>query len=58
MKRVLRAAALFAGLTAAALVGAHGAAEAAPKKSFKVAYTVYIGFMPFAYMKQSGIMKK
>lgn len=58
MKRVLRAAALFAGLTAVALAGAPGSAQAAPKKSFKVAYTVYIGFMPFAYLKQSGIMKK
>jgi len=58
MKRILRAAALFAGLTAAALAGAPSPADAAPKKSFKVAYTVYIGFMPFAYLKQSGIMKK
>lgn len=59
MKRMFRAAVLLAGLTAAAVTGAaQNPAEAAPKKSFKVAYTVYIGFMPFAYMKQSGIMKK
>ncbi|MBB3770935.1 NitT/TauT family transport system substrate-binding protein [Angulomicrobium tetraedrale] len=59
MKRILRAAALFAGLTAAALAGGlPGSAQAAPKKNFKLAYTVYIGFMPFAYLKQSGIMKK
>lgn len=57
MKRIIRAAAVFASLTAVVLAGAP-AAHAAPKKSFKVAYTVYIGFMPFAYMKSSGIMKK
>ncbi|MDR6953028.1 NitT/TauT family transport system substrate-binding protein [Ancylobacter sp. 3268] len=58
MKRFLRAAALAAGLAAVVLAGADSPAHAAPKKSFKVAYTVYIGFMPLAYMKSSGIMKK
>lgn len=58
MKRVFKAAIVAAGLAAALFAGMPHPAEAAPKKSFKVAYTVYIGFMPFAYMKSSGIMKK
>lgn len=58
MKRIAKAVVLLAGLTAAVLAGAGTPADAAPKKSFKVGYTVYIGFMPLAYMKQSGIMKK
>lgn len=58
MQRILKAAVVFAGLAAAIVVGAQSPAQAAPKKSFKLAYTVYIGFMPFAYLKQSGIMKK
>ena len=57
MTRIFRAAAIILGLAAATLAGMPGA-QAAPKKSFKVAYTVYIGFMPFAYLKSSGIMKK
>ncbi|MDF2620912.1 MAG: transporter periplasmic binding protein urea carboxylase region [Xanthobacteraceae bacterium] len=55
--RVLRAAVVLTSLAAAAFAGMP-AAQAASKKSFKVAYTVYIGFMPFAYLKSSGIMKK
>ncbi|MCS0502641.1 putative urea ABC transporter substrate-binding protein [Ancylobacter mangrovi] len=57
MKRIFQAAALAVGLAAATFAGSLPA-DAAPKKSFKLAYTVYIGFMPFAYLKQSGIMKK
>ncbi|MFK8252728.1 putative urea ABC transporter substrate-binding protein [Ancylobacter terrae] len=58
MPRSFRAALLLAafavGLAATALSPAHAAA----KKSFKVGYVVYIGFMPMAYLKQSGILKK
>ncbi len=58
MQRILRAAILTIGVAAAAFAGVSGPAHAEAKKSFKLGYTVYIGFMPFAYMKQSGIMKK
>lgn len=58
MQRILRAAFLSVAVAAAAFAGMGSAAHAAPKKSFKLGYTIYIGFMPFAFMKQSGIMKK
>ena len=35
-----------------------GSAFAAPKTSFKVGYTIYVGFMPMGYLKDSGILKK
>jgi NitT/TauT family transport system substrate-binding protein len=35
-----------------------GPASAADKKTFKVGYVVYIGFMPMAWMQQSGVLKK
>ncbi|MCK0195884.1 putative urea ABC transporter substrate-binding protein [Ancylobacter sp. 6x-1] len=58
LKRAVRACALLLATLATVGIAAHGTAEAAAKKSFKLAYTVYIGFMPFSYMKSSGIMKK
>ncbi len=57
MKRLMRAALVIAAVTAS-MAGGLTAADAAAKKSFKLGYNVYIGFMPFAYMKQSGLMKK
>jgi len=33
-------------------------AEAAPKKSFHIAWSIYVGWMPWAYAAESGIMKK
>ena len=33
-------------------------AAAAEKKSFKVAWTIYVGWMPWDYASQSGILKK
>ena len=53
MKRLLRAAALTMALS---LVATSGHAE--EKKSFKLGYSIYVGFMPFAWLKQSGVMKK
>jgi NitT/TauT family transport system substrate-binding protein len=35
-----------------------GKAAAAEKKSFKVAWTIYVGWMPWDYANQSGILKK
>jgi NitT/TauT family transport system substrate-binding protein len=33
-------------------------AQAAPKTSFKVAWSIYVGWMPWDYAQQSGILKK
>jgi NitT/TauT family transport system substrate-binding protein len=33
-------------------------AEAAPKKSFKVAWSIYVGWMPWGYAADTGIVKK
>lgn len=54
MKRI---AALVTGL---ALLGAVSLspAEAAKKDSFRVAWSIYVGWMPWGYMSDSGIMKK
>ncbi len=34
------------------------AAFAAPKKEFNVAWTIYVGWMPWPYAKEAGIVKK
>jgi NitT/TauT family transport system substrate-binding protein len=50
MKRLLSlAAALAIGL---------GAVTAAPKKEFNIAWTIYVGWMPWPYAAESGIVKK
>ena len=49
------AAALFALI---AFTLAVPAAEAAPKKSFDIAWTIYVGWMPWPYAAESGIVKK
>ena len=33
-------------------------AFAAPKKDFKVCWSIYVGWMPWGYLQESGIMKK
>ena len=38
-------------------LGAAGA-TAAPKKDFKVAWSIYVGWMPWGYAADSGIVKK
>jgi len=45
------AAALFAGAIVAP-------AAAAPKKEFSIAWSIYVGWMPWAYAQQEGIVKK
>jgi NitT/TauT family transport system substrate-binding protein len=35
-----------------------GAASAAPKKEFNIAWTIYVGWMPWPYAADSGIVKK
>jgi NitT/TauT family transport system substrate-binding protein len=34
------------------------AAEAAPKTSFRIAWSIYVGWMPWPYAAESGILKK
>ena len=41
-----------------ALTSLPGKSTAAEKKSFKVAWTIYVGWMPWDYASQSGILKK
>ncbi|WP_020179164.1 putative urea ABC transporter substrate-binding protein [Methylopila sp. M107] len=47
-------------LAAAVLTGpaALTPAEAAPKKSFEIAWTIYVGWMPWPYAADAGIVKK
>jgi NitT/TauT family transport system substrate-binding protein len=53
MKRVLSfAAALAIALTAATT------ASSAPKKEFNIAWTIYVGWMPWPYAAEAGIVKK
>ncbi|WP_165222994.1 putative urea ABC transporter substrate-binding protein [Affinirhizobium pseudoryzae] len=50
---------LFATLSVAALaLSAPMTADAAPKKDFKVAWSIYVGWMPWGYAKDTGIVKK
>ena len=47
------------GLTLAlALMAAQSPAVAAEKKSFRIAWSIYAGWMPWGYASDSGIMKK
>ena len=34
------------------------AASAAPKKEFNIAWTIYVGWMPWPYAADNGIVKK
>jgi NitT/TauT family transport system substrate-binding protein len=46
-------------VTASALVlAACSSAWAAPKKEFNIAWTIYVGWMPWPYAVESGIVKK
>ncbi|WP_337270714.1 putative urea ABC transporter substrate-binding protein [Oryzifoliimicrobium ureilyticus] len=49
---------LFATLSVALALAAPLTAEAAPKKDFKVAWSIYVGWMPWGYAKDHGIVKK
>src|ERR1700709_1454323 len=54
VKQVLKAAigvAAVAGFTLSP-------AQAAPKKDFKVAWSIYVGWMPWGYAADTGIVKK
>jgi len=49
---------IIAAIAAATLVGAAGGADAAEKKSFKIAWSIYVGWMPWPYAQESGILTK
>ena len=50
---------LLCALTVAMALGAAGAPSvAAPKKEFNVAWTIYVGWMPWPYAVDAGIVKK
>jgi NitT/TauT family transport system substrate-binding protein len=51
---MLRAAAAALGLAAMAFSGA----QAAEKTDFKVCWSIYVGWMPWGHIQDSGIMKK
>lgn len=53
LNRMLRVAVLTLALVALA-----PAAHAAEKKSFKIAWSIYVGWMPWDYAAESGILKK
>jgi NitT/TauT family transport system substrate-binding protein len=57
MGRWMRAA-LVALAAFAAITGAANQSAAATKSSFRVAWSVYVGWMPWAYAAESGIMKR
>ncbi|MDB5643245.1 MAG: putative taurine transport system protein [Hyphomicrobiales bacterium] len=56
-RKTISAAVLSAGVASIAL-GASSPAFAAPKKDFKLAWTIYVGWMPWQYAADSGIVKK
>lgn len=45
-------------LTASLALSTAFSAEAAPKKDFKVAWSIYVGWMPWGYASDHGIVKK
>jgi NitT/TauT family transport system substrate-binding protein len=51
--RLLAAVLVIAGVTAGG-----PAAQAAPKTSFKIAWSIYVGWMPWPYAAETGILKK
>src|SRR5579872_1453647 len=48
----------IAALGAALLISTVQGAEAAEKKAFKIAWSIYVGYMPLPYAAESGILKK
>jgi NitT/TauT family transport system substrate-binding protein len=58
LNRVGRSIATAAGALALCSLLVTQPAVAAEKSSFKVAWSIYVGWMPWDYAKQSGILKK
>jgi NitT/TauT family transport system substrate-binding protein len=57
MKSLVRAVLLCAALCGGVLSTTTDSG-AVQKKTFKIGYSIYVGFMPMGYLKQSGILKK
>jgi len=55
MRKLIGVVALFAFTAAAVLPNV---SVAAPKKEFKIAWSIYVGWMPWDYMAKHGILKK
>ncbi len=55
-RRIVRSLAILP--VVAALFGGAPAAEAAPKTAFRIAWSIYVGWMPWPYAQESGILKK
>lgn len=49
---------IAAALALTSAVFAAAPADAAPKKSFEIAWTIYVGWMPWPYAAEAGIVKK
>jgi NitT/TauT family transport system substrate-binding protein len=49
---------IFGVLIAALLTITATPAEAAPKKNFKVCWSIYVGWMPWGHLASTGLMKK
>src|SRR5262247_4177471 len=45
-------------ITLTIALGASAPASAAPKKDFDIAWTIYVGWMPWPYAAEAGIVKK
>jgi NitT/TauT family transport system substrate-binding protein len=56
--RLLMRRAFIAVAVVVAMLDLAGTAPAAPKTSFKVAWSIYVGWMPWPYADESGILKK
>jgi NitT/TauT family transport system substrate-binding protein len=57
-KRILAAGVMSVGLTAICLSATVSPVMAAPKKDFKLAWTIYVGWMPWQWANDNGIVKK
>jgi NitT/TauT family transport system substrate-binding protein len=55
---MLRVALLALTLLALTLLALTPSVQAAEKKSFKIAWSIYVGWMPWDYAAESGILKK
>jgi NitT/TauT family transport system substrate-binding protein len=54
----LKCAAQTLALTALLAVSPLGAAQAAPKTTFKLAWSIYVGWMPWGWAADNGVVKK
>ena len=45
-------------VTLTIVFGACATAVAAPKKDFNIAWSIYVGWMPWPYAAEAGIVKK